>query len=126
MAIGVFGLKKIYKRQVDNIINNSFVAWSESSKYGYFGGGSVGAFLNTITRLDFSNETVSDPGKNFVAGRAYGAGVSNNSYGYFGGGFTTTTISTISRLDFSNETVSNPGNNLPTERGYVAGLTNSN
>ena len=93
--------------------------------YGYFAGGGTPA-ITTITKLNFSDETVSNPGNNLPVGRWGAAGVSNNSYGYFGGGATPATISTITRLDFSNETVFNPGNNLPTPRSSVAGVTNSN
>jgi hypothetical protein len=131
MAIGVFGLKKIYKRQVDNIINNSFVAWSESAKYGYIDG-SVPTSVIPITRLDFSNETVSSPGKNISPARSNAATVSNNSYGYFGGGnngpggAVATAISTITRLDFSNETVSDPGKNFLTSPRYILAAVSNN
>ena len=131
MAIGVFGLKKIYKRQVDNIDNKNFVAWSESAKYGYFGGGSPN--ICTITRLDFSNETASNPGKNLPVERHGLRAVSNNSYGYFGGGYAPPSfgispykVSTITRLDFSNETVSEPGKNLPFARyNFAEGVSNN-
>ena len=99
-----------------------------SKSYGYFGGGSTPTYICTITRLDFSNETVSDPGKNLPTVRSSLATVSSNSYGYFGGGFftpPTTYINTITRLDFSNETVSNPGKNLPTVRSSLATVSSN-
>jgi len=77
MAIGVFGLKKIYKRQVDNIINNSFVAWSESAKYGYFAGGYP--LIDTITRLDFSTETANNTANNLLLGVQEAAAVTNSN-----------------------------------------------
>ena len=94
-----------------------------SKTYGYFAGGSPA--VNTITRLEFSNETVSNPGKNLPTGRSSLAATSSSSYGYFGGGFTPSYINTISRLDFSNETVSDPGKNLPTARSALAATSSS-
>ena len=112
----VFGLNSVYDLQVLNVEKGNFLNWPESAVYGYFGGG----YINTITRLDFSNETVSDPGKNLPTVRIVSAATSSSSYGYFGGGFIPPLFfgapysCTITRLDFSNETVSNPGKNLPT------------
>jgi hypothetical protein len=96
--------------------------------FGYFGGVYTPPFINTISRLDFSNETVSNPGKNLPTARRNLASVSNNYYGYFGGGDippTSGRISTITRLDFSNETVSDPGNNLPSIRGNLDAFSSS-
>jgi hypothetical protein len=93
--------------------------------YGYFAGSRPTTLINTITRLDFSNETVSLPGKNLPSARGHAAGVSNNSYGYFGGGYVIVDTSIISRLDFSNEIVSNPGKNLPTNRFGQIGVFNN-
>ena len=125
---GVFGLRETRIEKIKNISTSSFRYWSESAKYGYFGGGQIApinsSVTSIITRLDFSNETVSDPGKNLPTGRSSATGVSNNSYGYFGGG-EPGLISTITRLDFSNETVRNPGNNFIPGRSYVAGVSNN-
>jgi hypothetical protein len=96
-----------------------------SKTYGYFGGGLTPFVINTIIRLDFSNETVSFPGKNLPTLRGYLATTSSNYYGYFGGGFAPPFINTISRLDFSTENVSNPGRNLPTSRAYLAATSSS-
>ena len=58
----VFGLTSIYERQVENIGNNNFESWPESATYGYFGGGYSGsAYVDTVERIDFSNETLSFP-----------------------------------------------------------------
>ena len=81
------------------------LAGTSSNSYGYFGGG---VFICTISRLDFSNETTSNPGKNLPTARYGLAATSSNLYGYFGGGYIPH-FSTITRLDFSNETVSDPG-----------------
>jgi hypothetical protein len=118
----VFSLEEARVLQVKNISQNTFKYWSESAVYGYYGGSG-----NTVTRLDFSNETVSNPGKNLPTSRTGLAAVLNNSYGYFGGGyvFPSIVINTITRLDFSNETVSDPGKNLPTVNINFAGTSSS-
>jgi hypothetical protein len=102
---------------------------TSSNSYGYFGGGDN--FTNLISRVDFTNETVSNPGKNLPTSNMTSSGTSSSFYGYFGGGFLTPPnaanyISTISRLDFSSETISNPGNNLPSARSRMAAVSNSN
>ena len=125
MASGVFGLRKVYKKQVQNVTDNNFASWPESAIYGYYAGGSTPSYINTITRLDFANETVSDPGNNLPTVRIYLAATSSSSYGYFGGGRIPSDTCTITRLDFSNETVSNPGNNLPTARYGLEATSNS-
>jgi len=125
MASGVFGLRKVYKKQVQNVTDNNFASWPEGATRGYYGGGQTPSTINTITRLDFSNETVSDPGNNLPTARYSLAATSSSSYGYFGGGYTTTYINTITRLDFTNETVSDPGNNLPRERYSFASTSNN-
>jgi hypothetical protein len=88
------------------------LAATESSSYGYFGGGdgtvNGGTPLSTVTRLDFSNDSISSPGNPLTAQRTESATISNvNSYGYFGGGnptYESVGLSTsIIRLDFSNE-----------------------
>jgi len=104
------------------------LATTSSNSYGYFGGGYQPPYICTISRLDFINETVSNPGNNLPASRGMLAATSSNSYGYYGGGQSSpsTYFSTISRLDFINETASNPGNNLPTVRArFAASSSNS-
>ena len=97
-----------------------------SKTYGYFGGGYTPTTINIMLRLDFSNETVSSPGRNLPSARGSLSATSSNSYGYFGGGATPVIINTVSRLDFSNETVGNPGKNLSTvRRSLVATSSNS-
>jgi hypothetical protein len=124
---GVFGLREARIEQIKNISTSSFRYWSESAKYGYFGGGygPGPTTICTITRLDLSNETVSLPGKNFVGARYKLPAVSNNSYGYFAGGLNPPWMNTITRLDFSNETVSDPGKNLPVARGSAGAVSNN-
>jgi hypothetical protein len=103
MPSDIFGLGLVYETQVES-------TWPELSEFGYFGGGSAPLIVNTINRLDFSNETVSAPGNNLTEARSQLAAVSNSNYGYFGGGgFAPPRVCTIDRLDFSNETVAAPG-----------------
>ena len=126
MATGVFSLRKVYIRQYQNVDNRNFASWPESAIYGYFGGGVTSTIINTISRLDFSNETTSDPGKNLPSARSRLTATSSSSYGYFGGGYIPPIyINTITRLDFSSETIIDPGRNFPTIRGYLA-ATSSN
>jgi hypothetical protein len=124
----IFGLNTVYDKQVENVANRNFASWPESATYGYFGGGATPGLISTISRLDLSNESVSNPGNNLPSARGFLAGTSSRSYGYFGGGSFTPPLqffSTISRLDFSNETVSDPGNNLPSARGFLAAVSSS-
>ena len=97
-----------------------------NSSYGYFVGGyrefALTSQRDTVDRIDFSNDTVSEPGNNLPEGRSRLAACSSNSYGYFGGGNGPT--ETVERIDFSSETFSVPGNNLPQARRQLAALSN--
>jgi len=86
MTSGVFSLSKVSKKQVENVDNNNFESWPEGATRGYYGGGFSPPYINTITRLDFVNETVSDPGNNLPSARSLMGATSSSSYGYFGGG----------------------------------------
>jgi hypothetical protein len=128
MASGVFGLRKVYKKQVENVDNNNFASWPESGIYGYFFGGAHPAWNSTIDRIDFSSETTSAPGNNFsVPEQKYGlAAVSTGFYGYLGGGYKASSfVSTVDRFDFSNETLSTPGNNLSQQKNLLGVVSNS-
>ena len=58
MAQGIFGLDRVYKKQVQNVKNDNFESWPESATYGYFGGGVIPPIsYDTVDRIDFSNET---------------------------------------------------------------------
>ena len=123
MASGVFGLRKVYKKQVENVDNNNFASWPEGATYGYFGGGFSPPFSLTVDRIDFSNETTSAPGNNLSQARRRLAAVATNFYGYFGGGNLSGSppyVTTVDRIDFSNETTSTPGNDLPQARSQLA------
>jgi hypothetical protein len=97
---GIFGLKKVYKKQVLNVNEGLNLNLPEYFSYGYFGGGDAPGNVCTIDRLDFSNETVSNPpASSLTQARQALAATSSSSYGYFGGG-TPPTVCTIDRLDF--------------------------
>ena len=97
-----------------------------SSTYGYFAGGFASPYGCTIDRLDFSNETVSEPSGYLTQARNGLAAVSNFNYGYFAGGNAPPTVCTIDRLDFTNETVSEPSSELTQTRNGLAAVSNSN
>ncbi|AGH31514.1 hypothetical protein SWZG_00001, partial [Synechococcus phage S-SKS1] len=129
MARGIFGLDRVYKKQVQNIKDDNFESWPESATYGYFGGGNAPPSVDTIDRIDFSNETTSTPGNNLSLVKYTLAAVSSSSYGYFGGGrdlgLSPSYVNTVDRIDFSNETTSAPGNNLPQVRAFLAAVSSS-
>ena len=79
MAFGVFSLKKVYKRQIENLDNNNFASWPESATTGYYGGGFTTISVCTIDRLDFSTETVSVPTPKLSQARRSLAAVSNSN-----------------------------------------------
>ena len=130
MAQGIFGLDRVYKKQVQNVTNDNFESWPESATYGYFVAGidpAVSpAYVDTVDRIDFSSETRSLPGNDLPSVRSELAAVSSSSYGYFGGGYDgSSNINTINRLDFSNETFSAPNNNLSQIRQDLSGTQSS-
>jgi hypothetical protein len=117
MASGVFGLRKVYKKQVQNVTDDNFVSWPESANYGYCGTGYGPAVVtnSSIFRLDLLNETVSNPGSGLPTGGTKLASVSSAQYGYLtGGNFNAGSYSVnIFRYDVSSEVVSDTGNDLP-------------
>ena len=113
-----------------------------SSSYGYFGGGLnpflSPSYLDTVDRIDFSNETTSAPGENLPQGREFLAAVSggasqrikgSRTYGYFGGGkdspAPSSRVDTVDRIDFSNETISPVTATLPQETDSIAANSSS-
>ena len=98
-----------------------------SKTYGYSAGGYGPTYINTISRMDFSTENLSLPGKNMPLsiGNYTGAN-SSNFYGYFGGGYTPNTrVCTIYRFDFSNEIVNARGKNLPDINAEIGCVSSS-
>jgi hypothetical protein len=133
----VFSLKEAKELQVKNVSENTFKYWGESATYGYYGGGisSIGAYFNTIARLDFFSEIISNPSGGFPIASPYAAAVTNNFYGYFAGGSApgpsygtgqVMQISSVQRFELSNETFSNPGRNLPTQLQNAGAVSNPN
>ena len=126
MAFGVFGLRKIYLKQVKNITDNNFASWPETASYGYYGGGYVGppGVTNSIVRYDFSNENFSFPGKNLSAAKSRGASAYSSLYGYFYSGSPGSGgVSNIERLDFSTENISASTNNAPFGSRIFSGVS---
>jgi hypothetical protein len=120
MPNDVFGLNTVYDRQVES-------TWPESNVYGYFAGGSNPTNVCTIDRLDFSTETVSEPGSSLSLAKYRAAGFNNSEYGYVAGGTDNSGYNcVIDRLDFSNETTSLPGTNLPLGKSYITNNTSQN
>ena len=128
MVAGVFGLKKVYKKQQSN-------EWPEDPNFGYFAGGNPSPSSQStsrIERLDFSNETVSNPPVSLNDRRHSLASVSNNNYGYFGGGryyapdASFIDKSTLYRVDFSSETTTNPTSSLSEPKRGASAISNSN
>jgi hypothetical protein len=123
--MAIFSLQEVKELQIQNVNDNNFESWPEGATYGYYGGGGLPGIINTISRLDFFNESVSDPGNNLPTARGFLSAVSTSFYGYFGGGSVPSSISTISRLDYSNETLSDLGNNLPASVQNLAAMSSN-
>lgn len=90
----------------------------ESSSHGYFAGGSTSPVVCTVSRIDFTTETLTDLASGLPTTNVGARGVSNQSHGYFMGGYSPSApgiLCTIARLDFTSETMSLPGNGLPTK-----------
>ena len=55
--------------------------------FGYFGGGSTGsAFVSTVDRIDYSNDTATALAKGPLTGIKYSLATGNSFFGYFAGG----------------------------------------
>ena len=112
--------------------------YSSSNTYGYMLCGindlPGSSSTSTMSRINFSNETVATVSPFSFSGYGMKRGLSggqsqrpkgSRTYGYFGGGEASPNVSTIDRLDFSNETTSAPGNNLPQARRELAAVSSS-
>jgi hypothetical protein len=103
-----------------------------NNNYGYFCGGQYPPFeeYSDITRMDFSNEVITDTGKNLPFKGRYRQNFSTNSYGYFMGGYyydppADDWFTTITRLDFISETTSVIGTVSPTTCDGRAAVQNN-
>jgi len=123
MSQGVFSLKKVYKRQFQNVKDNNFTSWPEASIGGYWGGGLTppSTVLSSIDRLEFSTETVTSVG-NLPTTRAAQGTISAPFFGYFGGG--APTVTAINKINYATNTASALSAVLPGARGWLAGTTN--
>lgn len=119
MAIGVFGLKKVYKRQLENINNGNFNSWVEDYSHSYIMGGKTlpsGSPQATLIRFNFidelSQQLPSASNLPATSGQSNNATIRNYNYAFVSGG-SNPGNSTIARLDFSTELFSLPGIYLP-------------
>ena len=94
------------RRSVSAVTGGASYRPKGSRTYGYFGGGFAPPYVNTVDRLDFSNETLSLPGNELTQARYSLAAVSSNSYGYFCGGSGPSPAQGILIINLSNETIS--------------------
>ena len=140
MATGVFGLRKVYIKQYQNITDKNTLSWPEYANYGYFCGGrapSFGPFSNSIYGHDYSNDIISFIGPFGSPGAKDHGTVKSLDNAYIMGGENSTssfTTDVVRRFSFNTSTVSLPGNNLPASTaktqfstvetsnyGYIAG-----
>ena len=129
LSIAIQGLAGFSASTQRKVTRNYF---SEDKLYGFVVGGTVDPGTVSpcrIDRLDYSNETISAPGKNLAQGRDAFANVSSNQYGYFGAGiirggvaptaalFTTA----IERIEYSTETARSVSTGLTLQRQDFSG-----
>jgi len=84
--------------------------WKESPNYGYYGSGEdvSSNTLSTISKIDFSSETLSNPSATTTTSPIFMTGTQNSNYGYYVNGYDgANNQCTINRFDFSNETLVN-------------------
>jgi hypothetical protein len=75
-------------------------ASTDSSTYGWFGGGYVSP--SSVTRITYANDTVNSTAKGpLSAGRSRLAATGTTSYGWFAAG---NALSTVDRIDYANDT----------------------
>jgi hypothetical protein len=103
-----------------------------NSNYGWFGGGGIStpAYVSTVDRIDFSNDSTTASPRGLLTAARYGvAATGNSNYGWFGGGGSSTPayVSTVDRIDFSNDsTTASPRGPLSLAREGLAATGNSN
>ena len=108
-----------------SIMRDQFGNWTNPS-YAWFQG-DFGSGHSSQERLDYSNETISQPGVNSPSTSGWGlfGTVQTPSYGYMAGGRSTGYRSKISRFDLSTESFLVKGN-LPQYNAGLSGVYNSN
>ena len=78
---------------------------SNTTDYGYFGGGGFSPIGSVVDRVDYSNDTATALGRgslNIVRHQFSATG--NESYAYWAGGETPSEVSSIDRFDYKNDT----------------------
>lgn len=118
MASGVFGLKKVYKKQVENVDQDTFTYWPEGATRAYAtGSGARSPYsgASKVYRIDLASDVIDEMANSPNQNGGGVSGFSNRTHGYWGGGNlgNPTARSEILRLDFASEVMSLPGTNLP-------------
>lgn len=107
MAFGIFSLKKVYRRQVENVQKNiyNFSSWPEYATKSYYAGGqSTTTGSSAIFRFSFETETFTLIPSIMSIGRISVSASKSSLFGYISGGFFPSQSSRIDRLSFSTET----------------------
>jgi hypothetical protein len=129
MASGVFGLKKVYKKQVENVDNSNLVSWPENAEHGYYGGGynpgNTPPVSHFVHKLDFSTGSVQRLSGTLPQISQRLSGIRASSFGYFVGGLPSTAGNVVTRLDYSTDSISLPGKNIP-DATSIHGTAESN
>jgi len=104
------------------------LAATGNSNYGWFGGGfSQDSFspVNTIDRINFSNDSVTASPRSFLSTPTRGlSATGNTNYGWFSGGFPNSSLTLVNRINFSNDTTSARGQ-LSAARAYLSATSNT-
>ena len=129
MASGVFGLKKVYKKQVENVDNSNLVSWPENAEHGYYGGGynpgNTPPVSHFVHKLDFSTGSVQRLSGTLPQISQRLSGIRASSFGYFVGGLPSLAGNVVTRLDYSTDSISLPGKNIP-DATSIHGTAESN
>jgi hypothetical protein len=107
--------------------NQSDLAATGNSNYGWFGGG---ISLSKVDRIDFSNDSATASSRGPLSSARYGlAATANSNYGWFGGGGPSfpAVQSRVDRIDFSNDSsTTSPRGPLSQAKIILAATGNSN
>jgi len=104
------------------------LAATGNSNYGWFGGGYTPfAVRSVVSRIDFSNDSVTTSSRNpLSSAKQFLAAAGNSNYGWFGGG-APGPLSTVDRINFANDSVavSIRGSLTPSNGKYVLAATSN-
>jgi hypothetical protein len=107
MAFGIFSLKKVYRRQVENVQKNiyNFSSWPEYATKSYYAGGQTTTLgSSAIFRYSFETETFTLIPSIMSIGRISVSASKSSLFGYISGGFFPGQSSRIDRISFATET----------------------